>query len=131
MPNLSQPKGVSLTLDVSQSPPSGFIELQSVEQKGTLKQITLPNLFYLNGTASLPLVINDALLRTHQDEIVFNSQAAATLYVLQTPIKSADELETEGNAIKFDLPKGHSRLRLQNGVYELVAMTATNKNAQA
>lgn len=125
MPNLSQPQGVSLTIDGTQSPEQGFIEIEKHEKQGRVTHITLPNIVYIKGNPSVPVVMNDGLLRTHQDEIIINCDTGAKLYILAKPIKTAADLEKAENiAAQFNLSGGQSRLRLLNGVYSLTVLTA-------
>ena len=85
------PVGLALTLAVSALPSVGFYPVEFVENG----QITIPNLVTINGTGNTgtaDLVINDAVLRTHQDTMIFavdntgGSDMTVNLYIAKTPI---------------------------------------------
>lgn len=68
MPNLCQPQGVTLNLPLADAKPFYLIEF--VEDG----QITLPNFIRIDGanhSGNAVLVVNDGLLRTHQDSLIF------------------------------------------------------------
>lgn len=68
MPNLCQPQGVTLNVPLADAKPFYLIEF--VEDG----QITLPNFIRIDGanhSGNAVLVVNDGLLRTHQDSLIF------------------------------------------------------------
>ena len=72
MSNLCQPQGVIHTLKLSEIPDSGFFSNEFIEDGQTV----LANHMHLvganNQNGEINLVINDGLLRTHQDEMTIN-----------------------------------------------------------
>lgn len=123
MPNLLQPQGVTLSLDMSQPPATGYFALE-LQEDG---QTTLPNIIDLTGTANdAKLVLNDGLLRTHQDAIHIQFAGnSARLHILGKPIKTADELTKDNVSVAFDLTEaGNYVLQRLNGEYVLSLGTA-------
>lgn len=129
MSNLCQPQGVTLTLSASQS---AFARAEFVEDG----QITLPNLINLKGTGNsgtFDLIINDGLLRTHQDSMIIavdntgGSDLSLGLLIAKTPITDLSSAKAQpathfvtsfALTIKAD-EKRHLQLSLINGQYVL------------
>ena len=132
MSNLCQPQGVILAIALAVVPPSGFYPVEFIEDK----QTTIPNLVNIDGTGntgSAELVINDGLLRTHQDSMIFavdntgGTDVTLNFHVAKQPItditkanaaKAAYFVISFPVAIKAD-EKRHLELRLINGQYVL------------
>ena len=130
MSNLCQPQGVILAIALAVAMPFYPIEFK---EDG---QTTIPNLVNIDGTGhsgNAELVVNDGLLRTHQDSMVFavdntgGSDLALTIHVAKQPITDI----AAANAAKADYfitsypltikadEKRHLELRLVNGQYVL------------
>lgn len=130
MSNLCQPQGVTLAIALAVAMPFYPIEFK---EDG---QTTIPNLVNIDGTGhsgNAELVVNDGLLRTHQDSMVFavdntgGSDLALTIHVAKQPITdiavaNADKanyfIASYPITIKAD-EKRHLELRLVNGQYVL------------
>ena len=130
MSNLCQPKGVILAIALAVAMPFYPIEFK---EDG---QTTIPNLVNIDGTGhsgNAELVVNDGLLRTHHDSMVFavdntgGSDLALTIHVAKQPITDiavanaakADYFITSYPlTIKADEIR-HLELRLVNGQYVL------------
>ena len=130
MSNLCQPQGVTLAIALAVAMPFYPIEFK---EDG---QTTIPNLVNIDGTGhsgNAELVVNDGLLRTHQDSMVFavdntgGSDLALTIHVAKQPITdiavaNADKanyfIASYPLTIKAD-EKRHLELRLVNGQYVL------------
>lgn len=130
MSNLCQPQGVLLSIALATVLPFYPIEFK---EDG---QTTIPNLVNIDGTGhsgTAELVVNDGLLRTHQDSMIFavdntgGSDLALTIHVAKQPITDI----AVANAAKADYfitsypltikadEKRHLELRLINGQYVL------------
>lgn len=126
MSNLCQPQGVTLAIALAVAMPFYPIEFK---EDG---QTTIPNLVNIDGTGhsgNAELVVNDGLLRTHQDSMIFavdntgGSDLALTIHVAKQPITDI----AVANAAKDDYfitshlltikanEKRHFELRLING----------------
>ena len=130
MSNLCQPQGVLLTIALA----SG-LAFYPVEFKEN-GQTTIPNLVNIDGTGNkgtAEIVINDGLLRTHQDSMIFaidntgGTDVTLNLHVAKQTItdiatanadKAAYFVVSYPVAIKAD-EKRHLELRLVNGQYVL------------
>ena len=130
MSNLCQPQGVTLAIALAVAMPFYPIEFK---EDG---QTTIPNLVNIDGTGhsgNAELVVNDGLLRTHQDSMVFavdntgGSDLALTIHVAKQPITdiavaNADKanyfIASYPLTVKAD-EKRHLELRLVNGQYVL------------
>lgn len=130
MSNLCQPQGVLLTIALA----SG-LAFYPVEFKEN-GQTTIPNLVNIDGTGNkgtAELVVNDGLLRTHQDSMVFavdnsgDAELALNIHIAKQPIvdiakANADKanyfIASYPITIKAD-EKRHLELRLINGQYVL------------
>ena len=130
MSNLCQPQGVLLTIALAAG--LAFYPVDFIEDK----QTTIPNLVNIDGTGntgSAELVINDGLLRTHQDSMIFavdntgGTDVTLNFHVAKQPItdiakanadKAAYFVISFPVAIKAD-EKRHLELRLINGQYVL------------
>ena len=130
MSNLCQPQGVILAIALAVAMPFYPIEFK---EDG---QTTIPNLVNIDGTGNsgtAELIVNDGLLRTHQDSMVFavdntgGSDLALTIHVAKQPITdiavaNADKanyfIASYPITIKAD-EKRHLELRLVNGQYVL------------
>ena len=130
MSNLCQPQGVILAIALAVAMPFYPIEFK---EDG---QTTIPNLVNIDGTGhsgTAELVVNDGLLRTHHDSMVFavdntgGSDLALTIHVAKQPITDiavanaakADYFITSYPlTIKADEIR-HLELRLVNGQYVL------------
>ena len=130
MSNLCQPQGVTLAIALAVAMPFYPIEFK---EDG---QTTIPNLVNIDGTGhsgTAELVVNDGLLRTHHDSMVFavdntgGSDLALTIHVAKQPITDiavanaakADYFITSYPlTIKADEIR-HLELRLVNGQYVL------------
>ena len=130
MSNLCQPQGVTLAIALAVAMPFYPIEFK---EDG---QTTIPNLVNIDGTGhsgNAELVVNDGLLRTHQDSMVFavdntgGSDLALTIHVAKQPItdiavanaaKAYYFITSYPLTIKAD-EKRHLELRLINGQYVL------------
>ena len=130
MSNLCQPQGVTLAIALAVAMPFYPIEFK---EDG---QTTIPNLVNIDGTGhsgNAELVVNDGLLRTHQDSMIFavdntgGSDLALTIHVAKQPITdiavaNADKanyfITSYPLTIKAD-EKRHLELRLINGQYVL------------
>ena len=130
MSNLCQPQGVILAIALAVAMPFYPIEFK---EDG---QTTIPNLVNIDGTGhsgNAELVVNDGLLRTHHDSMVFavdntgGSDLALTIHVAKQPITDiavanaakADYFITSYPlTIKADEIR-HLELRLVNGQYVL------------
>lgn len=130
MSNLCQPQGVTLAIALAVAMPFYPIEFK---EDG---QTTIPNLVNIDSTGhsgTAELVVNDGLLRTHQDSMVFavdntgGSDLALTIHVAKQPITdiavaNADKanyfITSYPLTIKAD-EKRHLELRLINGQYVL------------
>lgn len=89
MSNLCQPQGVTLAIALAVAMPFYPIEFK---EDG---QTTIPNLVNIDGTGhsgNAELVVNDGLLRTNQDSMIFavdntgGSDLALTIHVAKQPI---------------------------------------------
>ena len=130
MSNLCQPQGVTLAIALAVAMPFYPIEFK---EDG---QTTIPNLVNIDGTGhsgTAELVVNDGLLRTHQDSMVFavdntgGAELALNIHIAKQPIvdiavanaAKADYFITSYPlTIKAD-EKRHLELRLINGQYVL------------
>ena len=130
MSNLCQPQGVTLAIALAVAMPFYRIEFK---EDG---QTTIPNLVNIDGTGhsgTVELVVNDGLLRTHQDSMVFavdnsgDAELALNIHIAKQPIvdiavanaAKADYFITSYPlTIKAD-EKRHLELRLINGQYVL------------
>lgn len=80
MPNQLQPQGVSLDIDVSETPDTGFFVAEFTQKNTTYPSdtgTTIPNVINLTGNpaGAVYLIVPDALLRTHADKITINVAA--------------------------------------------------------
>ena len=135
MSNLCQPQGVTLAIALAVAMPFYPIEFK---EDG---QTTIPNLVNIDGTGhsgTALLVVNDGLLRTHQDSMVFSvdntggAELALNIHIAKQPIVDiAKAIAGPANAdlanyfiaiypltIKAD-EKRHLELRLVNSQYVL------------
>lgn len=130
MSNLCQPQGVILAIALAVAMPFYPIEFK---EDG---QTTIPNLVNIDGTGhsgTAELVVNDGLLRTHQDSMVFavdntgDEELALNIHIAKQPIvdiakANADKanyfIASYPLTIKAD-EKRHLELRLVNGQYVL------------
>ena len=130
MSNLCQPQGVTLAIALAVAMPFYPIEFK---EDG---QTTIPNLVNIDGTGhsgTAELVVNDGLLRTHQDSMVFavdntgGSDLALTIHVAKQPITdiavaNADKANYFIASYPLTIKAGekrHLELRLINGQYVL------------
>lgn len=135
MSNLCQPQGVTLSLALAIVATAGFYPVEFIEDG----QVTIPNLINIDGTdntGTAELVLNDGLLRTHQDSMIFaidntgGTDLTLNIHVAKQPIITSDDF-TKATAdkaayfvvsypvaIKAD-EKRHLELRLINGQYVL------------
>ena len=135
MSNLCQPQGVTLAIALAVAMPFYPIEFK---EDG---QTTIPNLVNIDGTGhsgNAALVVNDGLLRTHQDSMVFavdntgGEELALNIHIAKQPIvdiakASADPANADlANYFIASYPltikaneKRHLELRLVNGQYVL------------
>ena len=130
MSNLCQPQGVTLAIALAVAMPFYPIEFK---EDG---QTTIPNLVNIDGTGhsgNAELVVNDGLLRTHQDSMVFavdntgGSDLALTIHGAKQPITDiavANAAKADYFIISYPLTikadeKRHLELRLINGQYVL------------
>ena len=130
MSNLCQPQGVTLAIALAVAMPFYPIEFK---EDG---QTTIPNLVNIDGTGhsgTAELVVNDGLLRTHQDSMIFavdntgGTDVTLNFHVAKQPItdiakanadKAAYFVISFPVAIKAD-EKRHLELSLINGQYVL------------
>ncbi len=130
MSNLCQPQGVLLTIALAAG-----LAFYPVEFKEN-GQTTIPNLVNIDGTGNTgtaEIVVNDGLLRTHQDSMNFavdntgGTDVTLNFHVAKQPItdiakanadKAAYFVISFPVAIKAD-EKRHLELRLINGQYVL------------
>ena len=130
MSNLCQPQGVILAIALAVAMPFYPIEFK---EDG---QTTIPNLVNIDGTGhsgTAELVVNDGLLRTHQDSMIFavdntgDAELALNIHIAKQPIvdiakANADKanyfIGSYPLTIKAD-EKRHLELRLVNGQYVL------------
>lgn len=130
MSNLCQPQGVILAIALAVAMPFYPIEFK---EDG---QTTIPNLVNIDGTGhsgTAELVVNDGLLRTHQDSMIFavdntgDAELTLVIHIAKQPI--VDIIKTSADpanyliasyplTIKAD-EKRHLELRLINGQYVL------------
>lgn len=99
MSNLCQPQGVIHTLELSKFPDSGFFSNEFIEDGQTV----LANHMHLvgadNQNGEINLVINDGLLRTHQDEMTIQVNnidgidCSIFIYMAIQPITQRHQLE--------------------------------------
>ena len=130
MSNLCQPQGVTLAIALAVAMPFYRIEFK---EDG---QTTIPNLVNIDGTGhsgTAELVVNDGLLRTHQDSMIFavdntgGSDLALTIHVAKQPITdiavaNADKANYFIASYPLTIKAGekrHLELRLINGQYVL------------
>ena len=130
MSNLCQPQGVTLAIALAVAMPFYPIEFK---EDG---QTTIPNLVNIDGTGhsgTAELVVNDGLLRTHQDSMIFavdntgGSDLALTIHVAKQPITdiavaNADKANYFIASYPLTIKAGekrHLELRLINGQYVL------------
>ncbi len=130
MSNLCQPQGVILAVALAAAMPFYPIEFK---EDG---QTTIPNLVNIDGTGhsgTAELVVNDGLLRTHQDSMIFavdntgGSDLALTIHVAKQPITDIAKANADkANYFIASYPltikageKRHLELRLINGQYVL------------
>lgn len=130
MSNLCQPQGVLLTIALAAG-----LAFYPVEFKEN-GQTTIPNLVNIDGTGNTgtaEIVVNDGLLRTHQDSMNFavdntgGTEITLNIHVAKQPITDI----AKANAAKADYfivsypvtikanEKRHLELRLVNGQYML------------
>ena len=130
MSNLCQPQGVTLAIALAMALPFYPIEFK---EDG---QTTIPNLVNIDGTlhsGTAELVVNDGLLRTHQDSMVFavdntgDAELTLNIHIAKQPIvditkANADKanyfIASYPLTVKAD-EKRHLELRLVNGQYVL------------
>lgn len=130
MPNLCQPQGVTQTIQLATAPTTGFYPVAFLEDG----QMTIPNFVQIIGagnTGTADLLINDGLLRTHQDSMVFainntgGNDLTLTLYIAKQPITDLAKakatpkdfmLATYPLTIKADATQ-HLELRRIDGEY--------------
>ena len=130
MSNLCQPQGVILAVALAVAMPFYPIEFK---EDG---QTTIPNLVNIDGTGhsgTAELVVNDGLLRTHQDSMVFavdntgDAELTLNIHIAKQPIvditkANADKanyfIASYPLTVKAD-EKRHLELRLVNGQYVL------------
>lgn len=130
MSNLCQPQGVTLAIALAVAMPFYRIEFK---EDG---QTTIPNLVNIDGTGhsgTVELVVNDGLLRTHQDSMVFavdnsgDAELTLNIHIAKQPIvdiakANADKanyfIASYPLTVKAD-EKRHLELRLVNGQYVL------------
>ena len=130
MSNLCQPQGVILAVALAVAMPFYPIEFK---EDG---QTTIPNLVNIDGTGhsgNAELVVNDGLLRTHQDSMVFavdntgDAELTLNIHIAKQPIvditkANADKanyfIASYPLTVKAD-EKRHLELRLVNGQYVL------------
>ena len=130
MSNLCQPQGVILAIALAVAMPFYPIEFKEDEQT------TIPNLVNIDGTGhsgNAELVVNDGLLRTHQDSMVFavdntgDAELTLNIHIAKQPIvditkANADKanyfIASYPLTVKAD-EKRHLELRLVNGQYVL------------
>lgn len=132
MSNLCQPQGVILAITLSVVPPAGFHPVEFIENN----QVTIPNLVNIDGTGNsgtAELVVNDGLLRTHQDSMVFaidntgGEELTLNLYIAKQPVtditaakeKPADYFSETYPIVIKAAEKRHLELRLISGQYVL------------
>ena len=98
--NARQPQGVVMPINLSQVPAIGFFKTEFVEDG----QLTVPSHINVNvlGASDAIVVINDSLLRTHQDSMTFSvdninpngsKDVAITFYEQHMPITDAAQLD--------------------------------------
>ena len=130
MSNLCQPQGVILAIALAVAMPFYPIEFK---EDG---QTTIPNLVNIDGTGhsgTAELVVNDGLLRTHQDSMIFavdntgDAELTLIIHIAKQPIvdiakANADKanyfIASYPLTVKAD-EKRHLELRLVNGQYVL------------
>ena len=130
MSNHCQPQGVALTIALAVA--ASFYPVEFIEDD----QTTIPNLININGTGntgSAELVVNDGLLRTHQDSMIFavdntgGIDLTLNIHIAKQPVvditkANADKanyfIASYPLTIKAD-EKRHLELRLINGEYVL------------
>ena len=131
MSNLCQPQGVILAIALAVAMPFYPIEFK---EDG---QTTIPNLVNIDGTGNsgtAELIVNDGLLRTHQDSMVFavdNTggvvELALNIHIAKQPIvdiakANADKANYFIAGYPITITAGeirHLELRLVNGQYVL------------
>ena len=97
--NARQPQGVVMSINLSQVPAIGFFKTEFVEDG----QLTVPSHVNVNvsGASDAIVVINDSLLRTHQDSMTFSvdninpngsKEVAITFYEQIMPITDAERI---------------------------------------
>lgn len=130
MSNLCQPQGVILAIALAVAMPFYPVEFK---ENG---QTTIPNLVNIDGTGNTgtaDILVNDGLLRTHQDSMIFavdntgGDELALNIHIAKQPIvdiakANADKanyfIASYPLTIKAD-EKRHLELRLINGQYVL------------
>lgn len=130
MSNVCQPQGVILKIALATA--AAFYAIEFKEDG----QITIPNLVNISGkgnTGTAEIVINDGLLRTHQDSMIFavdntdGTELMLNLHIAKQPITDITKANADKAAyfvasypvtIKAD-EKRHLELRLVNGQYVL------------
>lgn len=133
MPNLCQPQGVTLLIALAVA--QAFYPVEFKENG----QTTIPNLVNITGkgnAGTAELVVNDGLLRTHQDSMVFavdnsdGDELTVNLHIAKQPIvtdsdftkatadKDAYFVKTFAVLVKANETR-HLELRLINGQYVL------------
>lgn len=133
MPNLCQPQGVTLLIALAVA--QAFYPVEFKENG----QTTIPNLVNITGkgnAGTAELVVNDGLLRTHQDSMVFavdnsdGDELTVNLHIAKQPIvtdsdftkatadKDAYFVKIFAVLVKADEIR-HLELRLINGQYVL------------
>lgn len=130
MSNLCQPQGVILAVALAVAMPFYPIEFK---EDG---QTTIPNLVNIDGTGhsgTAELVVNDGLLRTHQDSMVFavdntgDAELTLNFHIAKQPIVDIAKANADkANYFIASYPliikaneKRHLELRLVNGQYVL------------
>ena len=130
MSNLCQPQGVTLAIALAVAMPFYPIEFK---EDG---QTTIPNLVNIDGTGhsgNAELVVNDGLLRTHHDSMVFavdntgDAELALNIHIAKQPIVDIAKANADkANYFIASYPliikageKYHLELRLVNGQYVL------------
>ena len=130
MSNLCQPQGVTLAIALAVAMPFYPIEFK---EDG---QTTIPNLVNIDGTGhsgNAELVVNDGLLRTNHDSMVFavdntgDAELALNIHIAKQPIVDIAKANADkANYFIASYPliikageKYHLELRLVNGQYVL------------
>ena len=130
MSNLCQPQGVILAIALAIAMPFYPVEFK---ENG---QTTIPNLVNITGQGNkgtAEVVVNDGLLRTHQDSMVFavdntgGAELTLNIHIAKQPVVDITKANADkGNYFIASYPltinadeKRHLELRLINGQYVL------------